>query len=178
MPASARRLKRGTGEAQPRSAREHVRVGSRGAVKRSRGVRWRSKVKLFGWPLCEIALGPNVAKGERRGHARAVLALGNIADGVIAVGGISRGIVSIGGISCGLCSLGGVSLGLLAAMGGVAIAPLALGGVAAGVLASGGAGWNRHGRLRPATSLKAFLPHAIKCRIRRMAGYRLADSQK
>lgn len=178
MSASAKRLKPGTAKPQPRSAGKDVRGGSRRAAVRSRGVRWRSKAGLFGWPLCEVALGPNVSRGERRGHARAVVALGNIADGVIAVGGISRGVVAIGGISCGLCSLGGVSLGLLAAVGGVAIAPLALGGVAAGLLASGGAGWDRHGRLRPPNSLKAFLRHRIKRPMRRLARHGLAGPRK
>jgi len=133
--------------------------GTRTAVRRRapshphrHGVRWRSKAQLWGFPLCEVALGPDHANGERKGHARAVVAVGNIADGVIAVGGISRGIISIGGISLGLGSVGGISLGLVAALGGVAVAPLACGGVAFGLLAAGGAGCNIHGRLHHAVS--------------------------
>ena len=145
-----------------RTSGERLTATSVRRTPRSRGVRWKSKAMLFGWPLCEVALGPDSKRGEHRGHARAVLALGNIADGIFAVGGVSRGVVAIGGISCGLLSLGGVSLGLVAALGGVAVAPLALGGVAAGVLATGGAGWNIHGRIRKKPTLgNTILPHLV-----------------
>src|SRR5262245_16696738 len=84
--------------------------GSRPASRPGATVRKRSKTEIFGLPLWEVARGPNPSRGERVGHARAVVAVGDIADGVIAVGGISRGVISIGGISLGVCSLGGISL--------------------------------------------------------------------
>ncbi len=142
------------------SAAHSMHRGPRHAARRRRhlrGVRWQSKARFFGFPLCEVALGPNAAHGQRIGHARAVIAIGNIADGVIAVGGISRGIVAIGGVSLGVASVGGVSMGLAAALGGVAIAPLALGGVAIGVLARGGAGWDMHGRLHHLGLMNGYL---------------------
>jgi hypothetical protein len=122
-------------------------------------VRKRSKREFFGFPLWEVARGPDPERGERVGHARGIIAIGDVADGVIAIGGISRGVISIGGISFGICSLGGVSVGLAAALGGVAIAPLALGGIAVGVLALGGAGFDIHGRLhhQPQSVLSSFL---------------------
>lgn len=102
-------------------------------------VRRRSSRTVFGWPLWEIARGPDPSRGETRGHARAIFATGDVADGVVAVGGISRGIISIGGVAFGLIALGGVSMSLLAAVGGVAIAPFAYGGAAVGGVSVGGA---------------------------------------
>lgn len=127
---------------ESRGSRSH----NRRAVRR-RMIRKRSQKKLFGLPLWEVARGPDPAAHERVGHARAIIAVGDIADGVLAIGRISRGIVSVGGISIGVCSLGGVSVGLAAALGGVAVAPLALGGIAIGAWALGGAGYDLHGRL-------------------------------
>lgn len=102
-------------------------------------IRKRSDRIVMGLPLWEIASGPDHAHGEKRGHARAIFAVGDIADGVFALGGIARGVVAIGGVSMGVLTLGGVSLSLLAAMGGVAVSSLAFGGVAVGGVAIGGA---------------------------------------
>lgn len=102
-------------------------------------VRKRSKTRVFGLPLWEIASGPDLKHGESRGHARAVFAVGDVADGVFALGGVARGVFTIGGISLGVLSLGGVAISLLGAVGGVAIAPLAYGGAAVGGVAIGGA---------------------------------------
>lgn len=134
----------------PNSARRAVTAKGVSRTRRASGagmIRKRSKAQILGVPLWEVARGPNPAKGERVGHARALFAVGDIADGVIAIGGVSRGVISVGGISIGMCSLGGVSVGLAAALGGVAIAPLALGGIAIGALSLGGAGCDIHGRL-------------------------------
>lgn len=102
-------------------------------------IRKRSTRTVLGLPLWEIASGPDTSNGEKRGHARAIFAVGDVADGVVAVGGIARGGLCIGGVTFGLITLGGVSLSLLAAMGGVAIAPFAFGGAAVGGVAIGGA---------------------------------------
>jgi hypothetical protein len=102
-------------------------------------IRKRSERTVMGMPLWEIASGPDPAHGEKRGHARAIFAVGDVADGVFALGGIARGVFCIGGVALGVVTLGGVSLSLLAAMGGVAISPLAFGGVAIGGASIGGA---------------------------------------
>lgn len=117
-----------------------ARGGSRRpTVSRPARIRKKSSVRVFGLPLWEIARGPDPKHGEDRGHARAIFAVGDVADGIVAVGGIARGGLTIGGISLGVLSLGGVSISLLAAVGGVAIAPLAYGGAAVGAVAIGGA---------------------------------------
>jgi hypothetical protein len=116
-----------------------------------RGVRRRSRTRLWGFPLWEIASGPDPEHGERRGHARALFAVGDVADGIFAMGGIARGVVSVGGLSFGVVSLGGVAISLLAAAGGVAIAPVARGGVAVGLDAVGGAAVGLHPRPSPGT---------------------------
>jgi hypothetical protein len=105
----------------------------------ARGVRWRSDAALLGLPLLAVAVGPDVARGEMRGHARGVVAVGDIASGVLAVGGLARGLIAVGGLALGGVSLGGLSLGLFLAFGGAAIGGVALGGGALGGAAVGGA---------------------------------------
>jgi hypothetical protein len=139
---------------------------SRRAV-RGKMVRKRSQTQFLGYPLWEVARGPDPAKDERMGHARAIFAVGDVADGLVAIGGISRGVISIGGISLGVFSLGGVSVGLAAALGGVAVGPLALGGIAAGAYALGGAGFDIHGRLHAHSQgilgrLAAYFPGLLR----------------
>ena len=120
-------------ESKPTVHRSGRRLGGR------RGsIRKRSAAKLFGLPLWEISKGPDPEHGERRGHARAIFAVGDVADGVIALGGISRGVIAIGGISMGIFTLGGIAIGLATAVGGVAAAPFAMGGVAFGIATVGG----------------------------------------
>jgi hypothetical protein len=104
-----------------------------------RGVRRRSTTKFAGWPLYEIAMGPDIEHGELRGHARAIVAIGDVATGVIAIGGWARGGLAIGGCAMGLISFGGCAIGVLAAVGGVAIGGVAVGGAAVGIVAIGGA---------------------------------------
>jgi hypothetical protein len=103
-----------------------------------RGVRKRSSVEVAGLPLWAIAVGPDPEKGEVRGHAKAIIAVGDMATGVVAIGGLARGVVALGGLAVGLVSLGGLAIGLLLAVGGGAIGGLALGGGAAGGVAVGG----------------------------------------
>jgi hypothetical protein len=103
-----------------------------------RGVRKRSSRTLLGLPLWDIALGPDPETGAMRGHARGIIAVGDLATGVLALGGLARGVVAVGGLSFGLVSLGGCAIGLLAALGGMAIGGIAIGGGAAGLIAVGG----------------------------------------
>lgn len=110
------------------------------AVKRRsvRCVRKRASWGLGNIPMYEVAMGPDPERGERRGHARAILAIGDIATGFIAVGGWARGVVAFGGLATGIVSFGGLSIGVLAAAGGLAIGSLAFGGGAVGAIAVGG----------------------------------------
>ena len=105
---------------------------------RVQGIRKRSTATWGGWPLYDIALGPDPAKGELRGHAKGVLAVGDIATGIVALGGLSRGVFALGGLAAGLFSLGGLSIGVLLAVGGLAIGGIAIGGAAVGGAALGG----------------------------------------
>jgi hypothetical protein len=103
-----------------------------------RGIRRRASRGIGELPFYDIAIGPDPARGELRGHAKGVVAIGDIATGVLAIGGLSRGVVALGGLAAGLLSFGGLSIGLLGAMGGLAIGGLALGGGALGGVAVGG----------------------------------------
>jgi hypothetical protein len=101
-------------------------------------VRYRSALAIGDIPLVSVALGPDLEKGEWRGHARGVVAIGDIATGVVAIGGLATGGVCIGGLCLGLASFGGLALGLLLAVGGLAVGGAAVGGGAAGGVAVGG----------------------------------------
>jgi len=56
---------------------------------RARSIRYRSSASLANIPLLSIALGPDLEKGEWRGHARGIIAIGDVATGVIAFGGLA-----------------------------------------------------------------------------------------
>jgi len=105
---------------------------------RQRCVRRRATWGLGDIPFYDIAMGGDPARGELRGHAKGIIAVGDIATGVVALGGWARGVVALGGLATGLISLGGLSIGLLLALGGGAIGGLALGGGAVGGVALGG----------------------------------------
>lgn len=140
MPVETRLPYRGGNTTDPESSSlDTQRPGPGTHPKAPPTVRRKSERMVLGFPLWEIARGPDPSRGETVGHARAIFAAGDIADGVVAVGGISRGVISIGGVAFGLITLGGISLSLLGAIGGVAVAPLAFGGVAVGGVSVGGA---------------------------------------
>ena len=90
-------------------------------------VRRRSDYEYLGMPLWSIATGPDLAKGEVRGHAKGVLAIGDIATGIVAIGGLARGVIALGGFAIGLVAVGGLAVGGLA-FGGLAIGAVAFGG--------------------------------------------------
>jgi hypothetical protein len=104
-----------------------------------RGIRKRASWGLGDLPIYDIAVGPDPGRGELRGHAKGVIAIGDMATGFLALGGFARGMVALGGLSFGLVSFGGLSVGILAAIGGLAIGSVALGGGAVGGIAAGGA---------------------------------------
>ena len=59
-----------------------------------KGIRYRSARSWAGMPLVDIALGPDPDRGESRGHARGVIAIGDTARGIVAVGGFAAGAVT------------------------------------------------------------------------------------
>jgi hypothetical protein len=103
-----------------------------------KGFRRESPRKFCGLPLWAIAIGPDWERGEMRGHARAIFALGDIATGWFAFGGLARGLFAFGGLAIGLFAFGGGAIGVLVAVGGAAIGGLAFGGGAVGGVAIGG----------------------------------------
>jgi hypothetical protein len=103
-----------------------------------RGIRYRSSFALGDVPLLVIASGPDPETGALRGHAKGVIAIGDVATGVIALGGLARGVVAFGGLALGAISFGGLSIGALLAVGGLALGGAAFGGGAVGGAAIGG----------------------------------------
>lgn len=103
-----------------------------------RTVRYRSPAEFGGLPLLAVATGPDPSKGEIRGHARGIVAVGDFATGVLAIGGVARGFFALGGVALGAVTMGGVSIGALCAVGGLAIGTFAIGGGAVGWTAVGG----------------------------------------
>lgn len=102
------------------------------------GIRRKASVTIGRMPLYEISLGSDPGRRQLRGHARGIIAIGDVASGVLAIGGYARGVVAIGGLAAGIVSFGGLSVGLLSAFGGLAIGGFALGGAAVGGVAVGG----------------------------------------
>ncbi len=123
----------------PECGRPIVEVLTRKPFKRlGKSIRYRSATQMFGLPLIHVAIGPDPERGEAKGKARGIIAVGDIAVGGIAVGGVSLGVVSVGGMSVGVASLGGMSVGALTALGGCSVGGFAVGGGAVGGIAAGG----------------------------------------
>jgi len=110
----------------------------KGGGRSFRGIRKRASWGLGDIPFYDIAVGPDLERGELRGHAKGIIAIGDLATGFLALGGLARGVIAFGGLAAGLVSFGGLSIGLLSAVGGLAIGGLALGGAAVGGVAVGG----------------------------------------
>lgn len=102
-----------------------------------RGLRKRASWEVLLLPFYDIAIGPDPAHNEVRGHAKGFIAIGDRATGVIAIGGVARGVVAIGGLALGLVTFGGASIGALLAVGGLSIGGIAFGGAAFGGVAMG-----------------------------------------
>jgi len=102
-----------------------------------KSVRKRSSRMLWGLPLYDIAFGPDPEKGEKVGHARGVIAIGEFAFGIFAFGIVSRGVVTFGVLSLGVLAVGVASGALGFAFGTLAIAPVAFGVQAIGIVAFG-----------------------------------------
>jgi hypothetical protein len=108
-----------------------------------RGVRKQSSITIMGLPLYHIAMGPDMEAGQLRGHAKGIIAIGDIATGWLAIGGLAKGIIAIGGCALGIVALGGAAFGALA-IGGGALGIVALGGGAVGYYAFGGGAFGVH----------------------------------
>jgi len=109
--------------------------------------RYTSTARLFGHPLVHIAFGAN--PGEKLGHARGIIAIGEDAVGLVAIGSFTRGGLCVGGMGCGVVtccgmsagvvSLGGMAVGAFLALGGMALSGYyAFGGMAAGHIGQAG----------------------------------------
>src|SRR5438309_801008 len=61
-------------------------------ISRLKTIRRQSARQVCGLPLWAIALGPDFERGEWRGHARAIFALGDVATGWFACGGRAQGV--------------------------------------------------------------------------------------
>lgn len=120
----------------PECGRPLVDVLMRRGFAATLGRRYRSKARLFGLPLIDIAFGPS--HDEKYGKPRGIIAIGDVPTGLLAIGGTARGLVAIGGAAFGGLTLGGFSVGLISAAGGMAVGSLVFGGFAIGGLARGG----------------------------------------
>ncbi len=99
----------------------------------------RAKSQLLSTPaFSKFPIGPDWERGEMRGHARGIFALGDMATGWFAFGGLARGFFAFGGLAIGLFAFGGAAIGIVLAIGGAAIGGLAIGGGAVGGVAIGG----------------------------------------
>jgi hypothetical protein len=64
-----------------------------------KGIRKRSRRFWWGLSLYDIAMGPDLARGEMRGHARGIIAIGGGALGYYAMGGGALGEYVISGMA-------------------------------------------------------------------------------
>jgi len=103
----------------------------------AKGIRWAVGRTPWGYPVLSIALGPDMERGDLRGHARGMVAIGDIATGWIAAGGVAWGGLAFGGLALGLIAIGGLAVGGVA-LGGLALGGIAWGGGAVGLVAMGG----------------------------------------
>ncbi len=108
-----------------------------------RSIRRQSPTTFAGLPLWSIALGPDPERGEWRGHAHGIFAVGDLATGWFAFGGLAAGLVAFGGLAVGAVALGGLAIGGLA-LGGGAVGAVAIGGGACGYYALGGGAIGAH----------------------------------
>jgi hypothetical protein len=125
-------------EAEFVAAKRRLLFESGAGAQMLRCVRRQSATTLLGLPLWAVAFGPDLERGEFRGHAKGVFAFGDMATGWFAFGGLARAFVAFGGLAIGAISFGGASIGALLAVGGGALGGVALGGGAVGGVAIGG----------------------------------------
>jgi hypothetical protein len=100
--------------------------------------RYKSPSTLFGIPIGSIAYGPDLQSGERYGHAKGIIAGGDVATGFVAAGAIAQGFFSAGAVALGRLAAGGVAIGGISS-GGEAIGFNVGGGLAIGIKSRVGA---------------------------------------
>lgn len=105
-------------------------------IKNNKDVRLRSRRKLLGLPLVDIAFGEDPDTNEKTGHAKGWLALGDKATGVVAIGGFARGLIAYGKITLGFLAIGAFSFGVFAT-GLTAIGVFTAGGLSVGFVSLG-----------------------------------------
>lgn len=108
--------------------------------------RKRSRTRLFGMPLWEVAFNLANKSGRqmyasRNAKARGIIAIGDSATGIIAIGNIAKGLITFGHLSFGLISFGGLSIGVLScglqSIGGLALGFLSGGLISIGAISGG-----------------------------------------
>ena len=87
---------------------------------RHRCVRRRATWGMGDIPFYDVAMGGDPARGELRGHAKGIIAVGDIATGVLALGGGAIGGLALGGGAVGGVAVGGGAAGYYACGGGAA----------------------------------------------------------
>ena len=103
--------------------------------------RRRSRVRIFGLPLWEIAFNLIRRKGNlqyapRNAQARAVIAIGDSAVGFVAIGGFARGVIACGHFAVGLVAGGSGAFGVFG-IGLMSFGVFACGALSAGFLSLG-----------------------------------------
>ena len=73
----------------------------------ARGIRKRADWGIGDIPFYDIAFGADPERGELRGHAKGIIAIGDFATGVLALGGAAVGGAAIGGGALGYYACGG-----------------------------------------------------------------------
>src|SRR5437899_11980493 len=69
-----------------------------------KSIRRQSSHTFCGLPLWAVAIGPNLERGELRGHALAIFAVGDMATGWFSCRRLPRRVVSVGRLT--LCLVG------------------------------------------------------------------------
>lgn len=97
--------------------------------------RKRSKVRIFGLPLWEVAFNLINKSGRvryvRMAKARAIIAVGDSATGIVAIGSFAKGIVAVGQTSLGVFAFGTGTFGVFA------VGLMSIGLFSAGILSGG-----------------------------------------
>ena len=99
---------------------------------KGRGIDWKSKRTLWGYPLVHVAFGRD-ARGRLR-VARGIIAIGQFAIGLVAVAQVGIGILfGFGQVMLGFTALAQVAIAGLFGVGQFATGYIAIGQVVAGV---------------------------------------------
>lgn len=102
--------------------------------------RKRSKTKIFGLPLWEVAFNLIGKKGnvryQRLAKARAIVAIGDSATGIVAIGSFAKGIVAVGQTALGVFAFGAGTFGIFA-IGLMSVGLFSIGALSVGFIGFG-----------------------------------------